>query len=68
MDSNNKHTSSSYIDLILTNQPNLIVHTQNAPPANCQNQITFAMASLRVAYPLALNVISGIMQKVVLME
>ena len=37
-------------------------------PANCQNQITFAMASLRVAYPLALNVISGIMQKVVLME
>ena len=37
-------------------------------PANCQNQIIFAMASPKVAYPLALNVISGIMQKVVLME
>ena len=36
MGSNNKPTSSSYIDLILTNQPNLIVLMQNAPFTSCK--------------------------------
>ena len=45
--------SSSCIDLIFTNQPNLIVNRGTHPSLheNCQHQITFAKATLRVEYP-----------------
>ena len=42
------------IDLVFTNQPNLIVNRRTHPclNENCQHQITFAKARLRVKYPL----------------
>ena len=45
--------SSSCIDLIFTNQPNLIVNRGTHPSLheNCQHQITFAKARLRAEYP-----------------
>ena len=45
--------SSSCIDLIFTNQPNLIVNRGTHPSLheNCQHQITFAKARLKVEYP-----------------
>ena len=48
-----RKNSSSYIDLIFTNQPNLIVNRGTHPSLheNCQHQITFAKATLRVEYP-----------------
>ena len=49
-----RKNSSSCIDLISTNQPNLIVNRGIHPSLheNCQHQITFANARLRVEYPL----------------
>ena len=48
-----RKNSSSSIDLIFTNQPNLIVNRGTHPSLheNCQHQITFAKARLRVQYP-----------------
>ena len=48
-----RKNSSSCIDLIFTNQPNLIVNRGTHPSLheNCQHQITFAKATLRVEYP-----------------
>ena len=45
--------NSSCIDLIFTNQPNLIVNRGTDPSLreSCQHQITFAKAMLRVEYP-----------------
>ena len=45
--------SSSCIDLIFINQPNLIVNRGTHPTLheNCQHQFTFAKARLRVEYP-----------------
>ena len=47
-----RKNSSSYIDLIFTNQPNLIVNRGTHPSRreNFQHQITFAKARLRVEY------------------
>ena len=48
-----RKNSSSCIDLIFTNQPNLIVNRGTHPSLheNCQHQITFAKDRLRVEYP-----------------
>ena len=48
-----RKNSSSCIDLIFTNQQNLIVNrgTHHFLHENCQNQFTFAEARLRVEYP-----------------
>ena len=48
-----RKNSSSFIDLVFTNQPNLIVNRRTHPSLheNCQHQITFAKARLRVKYP-----------------
>ena len=48
-----RKNSSSCIDLIFANQPNLIVNKGTHPSLheNCQHQITFAKATLRVEYP-----------------
>ena len=48
-----RKNSSSCTDLIFTNQPNLIVHRGTHPSLheNCQHQITYAKARLRVEYP-----------------
>ena len=48
-----RKNSSSCIDLIFANQPNLIVIKRTHPSLheNCQRQITFAKATLRVEYP-----------------
>ena len=47
-----RKNSSSCIDLIFTNQPNLIVNRGTHPSLheNCQHQITFAKVKLRVEY------------------
>ena len=65
----NRKNSSSCIDLIFTNQPNLIVNRGTHPSLheNCHHQITFAKARLRLEYLLT-NAMSGIMQKLMLME
>ena len=49
-----RKNSSSCIDLIFTNQPNLIFNRGTHPSLheNCQHQIIFAKARLRVEYPL----------------
>ena len=64
-----RKNSSSCIDLIFTNQPNLIVNKGTHPSLheNCHHQITFAKARLRLEYLLT-NAMSGIMQKLMLME
>ena len=48
-----RKNSSSCIDLIFTNQPNLIVNRGTHPSLheNCQHQITFAKAMPRAEYP-----------------
>ena len=53
-----RKNSSSYIDLIFTNQPNLIVNRGTHPSLheNCQHQITFAKVRLRVEYSPPYNV------------
>ena len=58
--------SSSCIDLIFTNQPNLIVNRGTHPSLheNCQHQITFAKARLRAEYP----PLSGIMPKLMVIS
>ena len=45
--------TSFCIDLIFTNQPNLIVNrrTHPSPHESCQHQITFANTRIRVEYP-----------------
>ena len=46
-------STKEHIDLIFANQPNLIVNKGTHPSLheNCQHQITFAKATLRVEYP-----------------
>ena len=48
-----RKNSSSCIDLIFINQPNLIVNRRTHPSLHedCQHQITFAKARLRAEYP-----------------
>ena len=60
--------SSSYIDLILTSKPNLVmesgVHTSLHP--NCHRQITYAKFNLKIYYDLLMNRKYGIMKKLTL--
>ena len=48
-----RKNSSSCIDPIFTNQPNLIINRRSHPSLheNCQHQITFAKTRLRIEYP-----------------
>ena len=45
--------SASYIDLIFTSQPNLVMHSGVHPSLkpNCHHQITFAKFSFTTLYP-----------------
>ena len=47
-------TSSSFIDLIFTSQPNLIIESgvHSSLHSNCHHQIIFAKFNLEVVYPL----------------
>ena len=65
-----RKNSSSCIDMIFANQPNLIVNRGTHPSLheNCQRQITFAKARLRVEYPLPYKRHIWNLQKLMLME
>ena len=45
--------SSSFIDLILTNQPNMVMNSGVFPPIhqNCHHKIVFAKVNLNIFYP-----------------
>ena len=43
--------SSSYIDLIFTSQPNLVMGSHSSLHPNCHHQIVFAKINLKIYYP-----------------
>ena len=62
--------SSSCIDLIFIDQPNLVIDSgvHSSLHANCHHQITLSKLTLKIVFPLHMSTWSGITKKLTLLQ